>query len=58
MNENTGVCWACGKTAHVNAFGFCEECWTTHAHVQNSGSLIGNKPHTGKQTRIRRVCEA
>lgn len=31
--ENVGVCWACGKTRHVNAFGFCEECWITHWHA-------------------------
>lgn len=28
--ENTAICWACGKTRHVNAFGFCEDCWITH----------------------------
>ena len=29
-----GVCWSCGKTKHVNAFGFCEKCWITYSHLR------------------------
>jgi hypothetical protein len=28
------VCWACGKRARVNFFGFCEECWKQYAHLR------------------------
>lgn len=31
---NTGICWACGKTTYVNAFGFCEDCWVTFVHTR------------------------
>ena len=31
--ENVAICIACGKEKHVNAYGFCEKCWITHAHI-------------------------
>lgn len=38
--ENGGVCLACGKEKHVNAFAFCEECWQTFSHLR--GGKIRN----------------
>ena len=32
--ENMGICHACGKTAHINTFGFCEDCWVGFAHLR------------------------
>lgn len=39
---NVGICWACGKTEHVNTCGFCEKCWVTFAH--GKARLSGGQP--------------
>ena len=32
--ENVAICMTCGKEKHVNASGFCEDCWVTYAHLR------------------------
>ena len=35
--ENVAICMACGKEKHVNASGFCEECWVQFSHLRRPG---------------------
>ena len=48
--ENVAVCWACGKTKHVNVCGFCERCWITHSHLRNTFRRKGaSDPNKGSE---------
>ena len=42
-----GICLACGKEKHVNAFTFCEDCWITYSHLR-SGKPKYEKTPNGK----------
>jgi hypothetical protein len=32
--ENVAICMGCGKEKHVNASGFCEDCWVQFSHLR------------------------
>jgi len=37
--SNVAICMSCGKERHVNASGFCEECWITYSHLRKPNLL-------------------